>query len=112
MISKLFRKVYRLIQKFVFFKYYNKKREIIRNSYLSDKIFKKIIGSLRNAEIRKSFFNNQLFAYSNKNEKEKIQYIQKKGVLMNTTRNEKGRYMSNKDRYILLLELRIMFLKL
>ena len=72
MISKLFRKVYRLIQKFVFFKYYNKKREIIRNSYLFDRIFKKVFGSLRNAEIRESFFNNQLFAYSNKNEKEKI----------------------------------------
>ncbi|KKN41726.1 hypothetical protein LCGC14_0720440 [marine sediment metagenome] len=31
---------------------------------------------------------------------------------MNELRNDKGQFISNKDRYIFLLEVRIMFLKL
>jgi len=71
-ISRFKRKINKIFQKFVFFKYHNKKREVIRNSFVSDKLFKNIFRSLKITEIRRLFFNNRLFAFSNKNEKAKI----------------------------------------
>ena len=70
--SKLGDRINIIIRNHLMLKFYNKKREILRNSNLSDKLFKKIIGSLEIADIRKVFHNNHLFPYSNDNEKEKI----------------------------------------
>lgn len=62
-----------LLNKLLLFKYYNKKRIILRNSFHSDFLledfFKK---SLNFEKLRNIFFNKQLFAYAYNLEKEKI----------------------------------------
>ena len=60
------------IREILFFKYYNKKREIIRESCISDKLFCRMLGSSKISDIRNIFFNNNIFAYTNKDEREKI----------------------------------------
>lgn len=60
------------VRNFLLLKFHNKKRETLRNSNLSDKLFKKIFGSQEITEIRNVFYNNHLFPYSNNNEREKI----------------------------------------
>ncbi|TKJ24116.1 MAG: hypothetical protein CEE43_00095 [Promethearchaeota archaeon Loki_b32] len=71
-ISKIIEKIENKIRKILLFKYYNKKREIIRKSGISDEFFWRMLGSPKISDIRNLFFNNNIFAYSNKEEKEKI----------------------------------------
>ena len=65
-------KIKKIFRDFIFFKYYNKKKEIIRNSVIFNELFLRVFGTLKITEIRTIFYDSQLFAYSKKNEKEKI----------------------------------------
>ncbi len=71
-ISKIIEKIENKTRKILLFKYYNKKREIIRKSGISGEFFWRMLGSPKITDIRNLFFNNKIFAYSNKEEKENI----------------------------------------
>ncbi|KKN02558.1 hypothetical protein LCGC14_1116480 [marine sediment metagenome] len=76
--SNYFRKFKNKIIKILYFKYLIKKREIIRSTSASEKLFQKFLRSLNIEEIRNRFFENHLFAFSDINEKETlIKYIEK-----------------------------------
>jgi len=61
------------IRKKLYFKYYNKKRTKLRNSYLSDTLLKEFFKKTLNyKKFRKIFFNKNFFAYSNRNEEKRI----------------------------------------
>ncbi len=61
------------IKNLLFFKAYNKKRIILRNSFKSKSFFNDIFNiPLKIKRLRKIFFNKNLFSYSNNSEKKKI----------------------------------------
>ena len=84
-----------IVRNYLLSKFYNKKREILRNSNLSNKLFKKIYRSQEIAEIRNIFYTNHLFPYSNNNEKEKI--IE---CLNHTCLEDIKKYLNNADKII------------
>lgn len=60
------------IKNFLLFKAYNKKRIILRNSFKSKSFFNDIFNIPLNIKsLRKTFFNKNLFSYSNNSEKKK-----------------------------------------
>ena len=69
----------KVLRKYIYFKYHQKKRTLIRNSYNSNNLIYKLLGNNINPEqIRKIFFNKKLFPFSsNTNHKEITNYIKK-----------------------------------
>ena len=69
---------YNLTKKFLFSKYYKKKKIILQNSHSSDSLFKRFFGKNLNFEsMRQIFFDNNLFAYSDHSEKKFIRTLLK-----------------------------------
>ena len=55
----------KVLRKYIYFKYHQKKRTLIRNSYNSNNLLYKLLGNNINPEqIRKIFFNKKLFPFS------------------------------------------------
>jgi len=71
--------LYKKIRKLIFYKYYNKKKIILKNSYKSNTLIYKFFGKKLNfKDLCNDFFDESFFSYPKMNEKQKIISLIKK----------------------------------